>query len=65
MANREAKNKNLWSQQLRISRPCNFEVRYLAKLVFYSGVNVVPNSSPLGTERFGFDAFHRAPTNQK
>ena len=41
--NGEAKNTNLWSRRLRISLPCNFGIRYLAKPVFYSDVNVVPN----------------------
>ena len=45
-----------------MSLPCNFEIRYLAKQIFNSDVNVVPNSSPLGIERFGS---HRAATNQK
>ena len=62
--NAKAKNKNLWSRQLRISLPCNFEIRYLAKPVFYCGVNVVPNSSPWGIELFDFDISHRAAANQ-
>ena len=49
--NGEAKNANLWSRRLRNSLPCKFGIRYLAKPVFCSDVNVVPNSSPLGIER--------------
>ena len=51
---------------LRISLPCNLvQIRYLAKLVFYSDVTVVPNSSPLGIEHFDFDISHLSATNQK
>ena len=48
--NGEAKNTGLWSPRLRISLACKFGKGYLAKPVFYSDVNVVPNSSPLAIE---------------
>ena len=50
---------------MRVKNLTSMQFRYIAKLVFYSGVNGEPNSSPLGIERFDFDSSHRAATNQK